>query len=300
MTPRSPWAARGDRRAHRHAERGLEPRQVDADPAGLGLVVHVEHEHRRHLELPELQRQQQRAPQVLRVGDLHHDRAVLPAHRAHEVPGDLLVLAQRQQRVEPRRVDHLGAGAGEPSPVDLDRRPRVVGDRGAQTGERVEQRALADVRVAEEDDPLRARRVRRRLAHPLFGGLGHHRPRHRDPACAHIETGFQLRCQRIADGVVAGQVLLPTSNTTKRTHGAQRTNTQETREARLAGSAGAKAARAPTAQAAARGVAAGRLAAVISRPTTNTVSAPTTLYQRKATLVSRDTRKTAAMPANSP
>ena len=40
--------------------------------------------------------------------------------------------------------------------------------------------------------------------------------------------------------------------------------------------------------------------AVIARPTTNTVTAPTTLYQRKATEVSRETAKTAAIPAKRP
>jgi len=40
--------------------------------------------------------------------------------------------------------------------------------------------------------------------------------------------------------------------------------------------------------------------AVIASPTAKTVTAPTTLYQRKATLVVCETRKTAAMPAKSP
>ena len=40
--------------------------------------------------------------------------------------------------------------------------------------------------------------------------------------------------------------------------------------------------------------------AVIRRPTTNTVTAPTTLYQRKAMGVSWDTRKTAPIPASRP
>ena len=95
--------------ADRDAEGRLEPAQVEPDPARLGLVVHVEDEDGGHLELAELERDQQRAAQVLGVGDLDDDRALLPAHGAHEVPRDLLVLAQGQERVEAGRVDDLGA-----------------------------------------------------------------------------------------------------------------------------------------------------------------------------------------------
>jgi hypothetical protein len=80
-----PDPARRDRGAHRHAERPLQAFDVVADAARLRLVVHVEHEHGAHAELPELQREQQRAPQVLRVGDLHHHGIRLRAHGAHQL-----------------------------------------------------------------------------------------------------------------------------------------------------------------------------------------------------------------------
>ena len=188
---RQPLRLRRDRGAHRDAELRLEPAQVVADAARLCLVVHVQHEHRRNLELPELQRDEQRAPEVLRVGHLHDHGAVRAADRAHEVPRDLLVLAHREERVQARRVDDLGARR-EPTAVDLDRGARVVGDGGAKARERVEEGTLADVRVAEEDDALRGRgRARRRVAGvvPL-----RFRPDRRQDPFGHIETRFQLRC----------------------------------------------------------------------------------------------------------
>jgi hypothetical protein len=135
--------------------------------------VHVEDEDGGHLQVPELQGEEQRAAQVLGVGHLDDDRPLLPPHRAHEVPGDLLVLALGEQRVEARRVDHLGLGPVEAPAVHLDRGAGVVRDRGPQAGEGVEEGALADVGVAEEDD------------------------------AAHLENRFHLRCQSIARGAAS-------------------------------------------------------------------------------------------------
>ena len=157
--------------AHRDAERRLEPAQVEPDPPRLRLVVHVEDENGRHLELAELQGEQQRAAQVLGVGDLDDDRALFPAHGAHEVPGDLLVLAQRDERVEARGVDDLDVGPAEAAAVDLDGRAGVVRDGGPQAGERVEEGALAHVGVAEEDDAARGARLASATAAPACSAV---------------------------------------------------------------------------------------------------------------------------------
>ena len=145
-----------------------------------------------HLELAELEGEQQGAAEVLGVGDLDDDRALLAAHGPDEVPGHLLVLAQGQERVEAGRVDDLGSVPARRPAVDLDGRAGVVRDGGPQAGERVEERALADVGVAEEDDlpgapadpagppPLPPRRPTAAVAMP---------------SSLHPETEFQLQCQ---------------------------------------------------------------------------------------------------------
>ena len=86
VTLATPAPARRDRGQDRNAERRLETREVEPDPARLGLVVHVEHEHGPDLELRELRREQERAAQVLGVGHLHHDRTLVAAHGAHAAP----------------------------------------------------------------------------------------------------------------------------------------------------------------------------------------------------------------------
>ncbi len=80
--------------------------------------------------------------------------------RQQDVAGDPLVLRERKQRGGARRV----ADAVAPAPDDdrralghLDRRAWVVGDRHVLAGQRAEQDALADVRVADEDDGAASR-----------------------------------------------------------------------------------------------------------------------------------------------
>ena len=79
--------------------------------------------------------------------------------------------------------------AGEAAPVDLDGRAGVVGDGGAQAGEGVEEGALADVGVAEQDDPPRGARG--------APASGRHVRRPSPPLRRRVdpETEFQLRRQ---------------------------------------------------------------------------------------------------------
>ena len=65
-----PLGGRG--RVHRHSgELARERDEIDREAPSPGLVEHVQVEAEGHAELGDLQRQQQRANQVLRVADLH-------------------------------------------------------------------------------------------------------------------------------------------------------------------------------------------------------------------------------------
>ena len=64
---------------------------------------------RSDLELRELHREQERAAQVLGVADLPTDRHTRRLARSARAPADALVLAERQERVEARRIDQLAA-----------------------------------------------------------------------------------------------------------------------------------------------------------------------------------------------
>ena len=110
---------------------------------------------------PSWQGQEQRAPQVLGVGHLHHDRPRLvraASARARSVTRSSSLRGRSELRPGESITSRPSAS---PPAVDLDRCSRVVGDRGAQAGERVEEGALADVRVAEEHDAAAGVRPRR-------------------------------------------------------------------------------------------------------------------------------------------
>ena len=128
-----------------------EDRCVDADAAGGGFVDHVEAQDMGDPHLRELNGQQQRSIEVLRVGN-HHHRLGPPIEQ--HVASHALVLRRREEGGGARGVDdgELAAVHDDDPGGDLHRGARVVRDRGVLSREGAEERALADVGVADEHD----------------------------------------------------------------------------------------------------------------------------------------------------
>jgi hypothetical protein len=146
-----PLAPGRDRAEDAHAEPLLEPAAVDANTDLRRLVVHVEIEGEGEPELGQLRGEHERAPQVLGVGHLHDGAR---GTREQDIAGHGLVLGHGHEAVDSGRVEHFVRGA-----VDLglaarhgDGGPGVVGNGDVAAGEEAEEHALADVRVAHEDD----------------------------------------------------------------------------------------------------------------------------------------------------
>ncbi len=168
-----PGLAGRHHRHHRHPEKLGEPSGVDRHAARARLVHHVEDEDHRHAELGELQRDEQRAAQVLRIRHLHHRR---PAMGEEDVARDPLVVGDRDQGIDAGSVDDFEAGragpvlrrqidealelahdrARRPPPRHLDRGARVIGHGHVAAGEMAEEDALPDVRIADEKQRLEA------------------------------------------------------------------------------------------------------------------------------------------------
>ena len=145
---------------HRHGgdhvdpQRGGEPVGVDADPAGGGLVGHVERQREGDAGLGELAGEQEPAPEVLGVAHLKADVLRLAEQ---DVAGHLLVLGHGEQVVGARGVEHVPAQAADlgRAPRDLHGGARVVRDGDVLAGERAEEDALADVGVAHQHQRAR-------------------------------------------------------------------------------------------------------------------------------------------------
>ena len=145
----------GDGLDHRASQFSSELGTVDHQAAGPRHVNHVERHQHRPPELLQLEHQPQVQPQV---GGVHHgDQRV--GHAFAGTPAfdhlerDLLVRRGRLQAVCSRQVNHRDqATVGQPDLAHLafDRDPGVVGDLLAGTGEQVEQRRLAAVRIAHQ------------------------------------------------------------------------------------------------------------------------------------------------------
>ena len=147
-------------RAHDlHSEHLGEQIAIDLHPQLARLVGHVEIEREGDSHLGELRRDEERATQVLGVGDLHHGLGGLIEE---DIAGDPLVLRHRHQTVHARGVDDLRGLAVNPglAPSHGDGGARIVGDGDVATGEKSEDDALADVGIADQHDaPRPARRV---------------------------------------------------------------------------------------------------------------------------------------------
>ena len=145
-------AARGHR-DDGDAELAGQVAGVDREPVATRLVDEVERDHDPSGDLADLQHQRQVALQARRVHD-HDDDVRLPEEQ--RVAGDVLVGAGGQQRVGAGQVDDpvAGTAVGEAALGARHRLARPVADVLAQTGQRVEDGALAGVRVARQGDDV--------------------------------------------------------------------------------------------------------------------------------------------------
>ena len=158
----------------RHAQVGGQARLVDGQALRPCLVDHVEGDHGARAGVDDLAGQVQRAAQRRGVGHDQHGVGANAGAPEHRVDGDLFVLRARAQAVGARQVDQVD----RTDAVELDDRggPRdrhagVVADLDVGAGERVEQRGLARVGIAGDQNhrPSRGRqpaRARARLERP--------------------------------------------------------------------------------------------------------------------------------------
>jgi hypothetical protein len=173
-----PLATHGHRGDDLHPQTARQQRGVDRHPPRVGLVHHVQAEDEGQSRLAQLESQEHRALQVLRVP--HGDDAPRPPGQ-QDVAGDALVLGGREQGAGSRRVQHRDLVAAEDGRArgHLHRRPRVVGDGDVAAGEGAEQDALPHVGIADEGDgPFPWRRSGERG--DRFGHVG--------PSCDRVAT----------------------------------------------------------------------------------------------------------------
>ena len=137
----------GRRRHHAHAQVAGQPAGIDLDAAPPRLVHQVETHHRAIGDFQHLQHEVQIA---LEAGGIDHHHRDIGLTEQQEVACHLFIETRRQERVGARQVHELVAlvargkgalGAGH-------RLARPVAGVLAQARERVEDRALAGVRVA--------------------------------------------------------------------------------------------------------------------------------------------------------
>ena len=130
---------------------------VDAATPSLELVVHIEHEHHGTLKFDQLQGEKQGPPEVLGIRDLN-DRGVRVL--GEESPRYTSFVTPGRKVIETRGVDDLLLQPVErrASPHQLHRRARVVRHGDVAPGEVPEQQALADVRIAHQNDGALRRR----------------------------------------------------------------------------------------------------------------------------------------------
>jgi hypothetical protein len=157
IRPWTPPATDRDRRHDGHVQGCRQGGGIDAPAAPLGDVHHVERQDDRTAELPDLERQPEVQAQVGRVGHAHDDvgGGLVREPAEHDVARDLLVGAVRPQRIGARQIDHIddaAARASEAAGLALDGDAGVVGDLLPAAGQRVEDRGLAAIRVADQGD----------------------------------------------------------------------------------------------------------------------------------------------------
>ena len=148
----------GAHQHHRQAQLAAEGFTIDAHAEAAGLIGHVEHHHRRQLQLLHLQGQAQLAIEL--AGVEHHQ------HKVHggcleEAAHHGLVLRVAAQVVDARQVHQL-----QRLPLDaelrlhqVNREARPIADLGVAAGELVEQGGFARVGHAQQGDGVHAARA---------------------------------------------------------------------------------------------------------------------------------------------
>ena len=143
----------GRTRNDRHAELFLQLLRIERDPVSPGLVHEVQEDDDPVGDLEDLEDQVEVPLEARGVDD--HDRHIRSTEE-DEIARDLLVDAARLERVGAREVDDL-----HPLPFVRERPlrtddglPRPVSRMLTQTGELVEDRALAHVRIAGKRDEI--------------------------------------------------------------------------------------------------------------------------------------------------
>ena len=146
-----PAAEGGDDRDDRGAEKGLELGAVHFDALPLGQVHHVEGDDHRVPELDELERQLEAPAERRGVDDIDDE---IGPFREEMGQDDLLGPVGGTKGIRAGQIDDVEEAAFDIDPAVgvLDGRSREVGRFGLVAGDGVEQRALAAVRLADEDD----------------------------------------------------------------------------------------------------------------------------------------------------
>ena len=151
----TPAATRHDR-DHRTTQLGFQLLQVDLDGRAFGQIHHVERRYCGQTQLQHLTRQIQVALQGRRI-EQQNDALGLgllrPLSEQH-LPGQALFRRDGSQTVQARQVEQSNPVLGQPRVTDpaFDRRAWKVRGLGPQTGQSVEERRLAGVRVANQGD----------------------------------------------------------------------------------------------------------------------------------------------------
>ena len=147
-----PALAGHGRTDHRDAELLLQQADIDLHADPFGLVEDVHHQQHRQARLDQLQSHRQHPLEVAGVDDVNHDVGRLDQE---DLPRHPFFLGDRHQGVHSRGIEDLIARPLDVavSARDFHRSSRVVGDRRVGSGQGIEHHALADVGVADEDDP---------------------------------------------------------------------------------------------------------------------------------------------------
>lgn len=133
-----------------NAELGLEHADVDAASARGDLVHHVERDDKRHVEFHELQAQVEIALDVRTIDDVDDGIGFLVEH---ELARDDFLARIGRERVDARQVRHRDLGLiAYLAVLAIDCHARKVADVLVRTGQRVEERRLARILIADESE----------------------------------------------------------------------------------------------------------------------------------------------------
>jgi hypothetical protein len=140
---------------HRHAKAPLQFVDVDHDAAPFGGVHHVQRQHHRAAQLAHFQHEAQVQAQVRGIGDADDEvgRSLARIASQADIAGDGFVRAGGGETVGAREIKQLEAAARrrhEAAFLALHGNAGVIGHLLPATGELVEQRGFAAVRVADQ------------------------------------------------------------------------------------------------------------------------------------------------------